>query len=85
MLPLAIAYIVVIAFVVLAMEHLGVPHNWQYGAVLIAVNVVCSAIVFEVLDRGRLVSPASHRLRAQELARLRAIAVRGHRAPAQGD
>jgi NADH-quinone oxidoreductase subunit H len=85
MLPLALAYIVVVAFTVLTLEYLRIPRDWQYGAVLIAVNVLCGAVVFEVLDRGRLVSPASRRVRDEELARLRAVGARRRTVAAHGD
>jgi NADH-quinone oxidoreductase subunit H len=85
MLPLALGYIVVVAFVVLALEYLRIPRDWQYGAVLVGVNIVCSAIVFEILDRGRLVSPASRRVRDAELARLRAVGARQRPVPVQSD
>jgi hypothetical protein len=39
------------------------------------VNVVLSVIVFMILDRGRLISPASSRATAARVARLRAVAV----------
>jgi NADH-quinone oxidoreductase subunit H len=72
MIPLALAYIVVIATSLLVLDALGVPRgDWQSFA-LFALNLVLCAMVFWALDRGRLVSPASRPARDVELARLRA-------------
>jgi hypothetical protein len=38
-----------------------------------ALNIVLVGLLFVVADRGRLISPASARVRAAELARLRAV------------
>ncbi len=72
MLPMALIYIVIVAFAVLALDAVGMPRDRWYGAPLITLNVVLLVVLFFVLDRGRLVSPASHRARAEELDRLRA-------------
>jgi len=72
MLPLALIYIVIVAFGVLALDAVGMPRDRWYGAPLITLNVVLLVVLFLVLDRGRLVSPASHRARVEELDRLRA-------------
>jgi NADH-quinone oxidoreductase subunit H len=72
MLPLALVYIVVVAFAVLALDAVGMPRDRWYGAPLITLNVVLLVVLFFVLDRGRLVSPASGRARQEELDRLRA-------------
>jgi NADH-quinone oxidoreductase subunit H len=89
MLPIALAYIFVVAATVLALEWYGVPRDWRYGAALVLLNVVCGAIVFVILDRGRLVSPASSVAGSDELARLRARAAALQAAsrpqPVQGD
>ena len=78
MLPLALGYIVVIAAAMLGLDALGIgrtgPHAAQlYDLCLFAVNVVIVLVLFVVVDRGRLISPASARIRAAELARLRAV------------
>ena len=44
--------------------------------VLGVVNIVIVMIVFAILDRGRIISPAYGRMDAVRLARLRAIAAR---------
>jgi NADH-quinone oxidoreductase subunit H len=75
MLPTALAYIVVIASVVLMLEYAGYPRGtWQFGAMLLGVNIVCVVLLFGVLDRGRVVSPAYSRLDRRNLAKLRKAA-----------
>lgn len=74
MLPLALAYIVVISGVILGLDRLGLPRGPIYGLALFAVNIVLLVILFVIVDRGRIISPAYRPLRAAELARLRAIA-----------
>jgi NADH-quinone oxidoreductase subunit H len=59
MLPLALIYIVIVAFAVLALDAVGMPRDRWYGAPLITLNVVLLVVLFFVLDRGRLISPAS--------------------------
>jgi hypothetical protein len=41
---------------------------------MFGVNVVLLVILFLIIDRGRIISPAYRPLRAAELARLRAVA-----------
>lgn len=78
MIPLALVYIIVIAGAVLVLDAYGVPRDWRYGTALIGLNVVCAAILFFVVDRGRLVSPASRIVKPDEIARLRALSARGN-------
>jgi hypothetical protein len=59
---------------VLGLDVLGIQHGWLLSLDLFVLNIVLMIIVFLVIDRGRLVSPASARVRAAELARLRAVA-----------
>jgi NADH-quinone oxidoreductase subunit H len=78
MLPLALGYIVTVAGAILLLDGLGVPRTGPHGAVLydlclLAINVVILLVLFMVVDRGRLISPASSRIRDTELARLRAV------------
>jgi NADH-quinone oxidoreductase subunit H len=85
MLPLALAYIVIIAAALLGLDMAGVPRDWRYGAALLGLNAVLLIILFVILDRGRIVSPASSRIRAAELARLRAAAGRSTLGVEAGD
>ena len=44
-----------------------------YGLAMLGVNVVAVIIVFFILDRGRIISPAYGRATPQQIARLRAV------------
>jgi NADH-quinone oxidoreductase subunit H len=73
MLPTALAYIMVIATSVLALQIAGVAAtSWQFSAALFGLNVLVVVVVFFLLDRGRIVSPAYSRLDSAHLERLRA-------------
>lgn len=76
LLPLLLAYIVLIASVLLALDAVGIGRGGAYVATLFGVNVAVVAVVAFWLDRGRLVSPAASRLQVQELERLRQVASR---------
>jgi NADH-quinone oxidoreductase subunit H len=81
LLPLSLAYVVVIAGATLGLDALGVPrtpfHGWPvYSLCLLALNIVLVGFLFVIVDRGRLISPASARVRSVELARLRAVSDR---------
>jgi NADH-quinone oxidoreductase subunit H len=73
LLPMSLAYIVIIASAVLGLDVLGIQHGWLLSLDLFVLNIILMVVVFLVIDRGRLVSPASARIRAAELARLRAV------------
>ena len=81
MLPLALAYIVVIAGATLALDAAGLTRARTgavnlYGLALFAINAVLAVLLFFVLDRGRVISPASSRLQSEAVARLRGEAAR---------
>ena len=76
MLPMALAYIMIIAAAILGLNALGVPRDWRFALSMLALNVVVVFLVFGWLDRGRIVSPASSRISARELERLRTMAHR---------
>jgi NADH-quinone oxidoreductase subunit H len=81
LLPLALGYIVVIAGAVVLLEALGfAPGSVPYHAGLIMLNLAAVVILFMILDRGRLISPAYSRLNKRDLAKLRAVSA-PHRAP----
>jgi NADH-quinone oxidoreductase subunit H len=71
MIPLALGYIVLIATAQLVMQRLSIVPGWRQGLVLLALNAVLAVLLFFVLDRGRLVSPATAPVRAAQLRRLR--------------
>jgi NADH-quinone oxidoreductase subunit H len=92
MIPLALVYMVIMAAALLVLSLLGISPDavWlgflpAYWAMLGALNIVLAVLVFVFLDRGRIVSPASSRIDAEELARLRALSVPRRLAGAQGD
>jgi len=72
MLPLSLAYIVVIAGGTLVLDMAGFhPGMWQFSVALLVVNLVLVGVIFGVIDRGRLVSPAYSRLERRDLEKLR--------------
>ena len=76
MLPLALAYIVVMAGAILGLSYAGyVRGSWQFGATLLVLNIIIVALVFFILDRGRIVSPAYSRLDRRNLQKLRQAAL----------
>jgi NADH-quinone oxidoreductase subunit H len=86
MLPMALGYIVVIAGAILGLDAAGIPReSGAYLAILGALNIVLAVLVFVILDRGRIVSPAYSRLSPTELRRLRALSVQSALAPSEGD
>jgi len=76
MLPLALAYIIVIAAVILALDAAGITRGAMYSSILGVVNIALVMIVFAILDRGRIISPAYGRMDAVRLARLRGVSSR---------
>ncbi len=76
MLPLALAYIIVIAAVILILNVAGITPGAMYSSILGAVNIVLVMIVFAILDHGRIISPAYGRIEGARLARLRSVAAR---------
>ncbi len=91
MLPLALAYIVITGGAVLVLDMLQVPRTVQwfgispFWAALGVLNLVLAALVFVILDRGRIISPAYSRLSPVQVARLRARSAGRSLAASQGD
>jgi NADH-quinone oxidoreductase subunit H len=86
MLPLALAYIVIIASLILALDYAGVRRGFGYALVFLGVNAVLVVLTFLVLDRGRIISPAYGRASPRQVAALRAMAVeRSQLTPETGD
>jgi NADH-quinone oxidoreductase subunit H len=72
MLPLALAYILVIAGAVVGLDGLGWHQGtWRFTLGLAALNLVLLVVIFGWLDRGRLISPAYSRLERRDLEKLR--------------
>jgi NADH-quinone oxidoreductase subunit H len=76
MLPVIIAYVVIVAGAIVVLDSLGMPRDIRYGLALFGINVVLLVILFVYMDRGRIVQPASARIREDQLARLREIRLR---------
>jgi NADH-quinone oxidoreductase subunit H len=86
MLPLALAYIVIIASLILALDYAGMRRGFGYALVFLGVNAVLVVLTFLVLDRGRIISPAYGRASPRQVAALRAMAVeRSQLTPETGD
>jgi NADH-quinone oxidoreductase subunit H len=80
MLPIALAYIVIIAGATLGLDAMGVTRGPLFSVALLALNVVLIAMLLGWLDRGKLISPASARVGPGELRRLRLRGLDGGRA-----
>ncbi|MCC6927428.1 MAG: NADH-quinone oxidoreductase subunit NuoH [Gemmatimonadaceae bacterium] len=86
LLPLALAYIVIVATLMLVLDAAGIPRGFAYAGIFLAVNAVILFVAFWRFDRGRVLSPAFGRASAEELARLRgAAAARAHLSTQAGD
>jgi NADH-quinone oxidoreductase subunit H len=71
LLPLSLAYIVVIASATLGLEMAGFhPGMWQFSLSLLVLNLVLVGVIFGLIDRGRLVSPAYSRLDRRNVEKL---------------
>src|SRR5690606_24299465 len=62
MLPVALVYLTVVATAILLLDKAGVGRGMSFGYAMGLLNLVLVVLLFVVLDRGRLVSPASSRL-----------------------
>jgi len=88
LLPLALGYIVAIATTILTLDALGFARgSVPFHAGLILLNLAAVVILFVLLDRGRVISPAYSRLNQREVARLRAVSTppRAPLLPESGD
>jgi NADH-quinone oxidoreductase subunit H len=83
LLPLALGYIVLMAALILVLDMAGIQRGLVYGLILFGANAIVCGILFVVVDRGRIVSPAYGRLSDEELARLRAASGRSRLARAR--
>jgi NADH-quinone oxidoreductase subunit H len=59
MLPVALAYVMVVAATILALDQLEVSYGFTFGLVLTVVSAVCTGLFLWVLDRGRTLSGAA--------------------------
>ena len=65
LLPVALAYVVVMAAAVLLLERAGVPQDWRYGMALFLVNIPLVAALVLGLDRQRLIAGTRRRTRVE--------------------
>jgi NADH-quinone oxidoreductase subunit H len=77
LLPVALVYLTLISTLIVVLDKAGMGRGAKFGWIMGAVNLVLVVLLFVVLDRGRLVSPASGRLSPEDVERLR------RRAPAR--
>ena len=81
LLPLSLGYIVVIASTIVTLDALGFARgSVPFHTGLILLNLASVVILFMILDRGRLISPAYSRLERRDLDKLRAMSA-PHRTP----
>ena len=83
-LPVALAYIVVIAALILALDAARIERGFVYGLILFGVNAVLLVVLFVILDRGRIISPSSRPVVGARLAHLRQLAAERARLSAMG-
>ncbi|MGD2124328.1 MAG: NADH-quinone oxidoreductase subunit NuoH [Gemmatimonadota bacterium] len=60
MLPVALAYVMVVAAAILALNQLGVEYGFTFGLALTVVSAICAGLFLLVLDRGRTLSGAAY-------------------------
>ena len=73
LLPLALGYIVVTATTIVTLDGLGFARgSFPFHLGLVLLNIVCVVVLFMIIDRGRLISPAYSRLNKRDLEKLRA-------------
>ncbi len=86
MLPVALGYIVVMGGAIVGLEYLGfAPGGWQFGLSLLVLNVILVGVLFLLVDRGRLISPAYAPLHEKDLEKLRAYGRMSAPLAAEGD
>jgi NADH-quinone oxidoreductase subunit H len=59
MLPTALAYIMLMAASILALDSLGVPFGLGYGLILTAINLVATFVFLYLIDRDRVIMGGS--------------------------
>jgi NADH-quinone oxidoreductase subunit H len=85
MLPLALGYVIVLASAMLGMQAAGIQQgSWAFTGILLGLNVVLLVVLFGLVDRGRIISPAYSRLDRRDLEKLRKITADRERALAGG-
>ena len=59
MLPVALAYVMVVAATILALDQLEISYGFAFGLVMTVVSGICTVLFLWVLDRGRTMSGAA--------------------------
>ena len=59
MLPVALAYVMVVAGTILALDTLDIAYGFTFGLVMTVVSAICTGLFLLVLDRGRILSGAA--------------------------
>ena len=81
LLPLSLGYIVAVATTIVTLDALGFARgSVPFCTGLILLNLAAVVILFNIIDRGRIISPASSRLNRRDIDKLRAVSTR-RRAP----
>ena len=81
LLPLSLGYIVAVASTIVTLDALGFARgSVPFCTGLILLNIAAVVILFNLVDRGRIISPASSRLNRRDIDKLRAVSTR-RRAP----
>jgi hypothetical protein len=74
MLPLSLAYIIILATLVLVLESSGMRlGSMGFNLVMLAVNAVLVFVIVWLIDRGRIISPAYSRLNTRDVEKLRRV------------
>jgi NADH-quinone oxidoreductase subunit H len=60
MLPVALAYVMVVAATILALDQLEVGYGFTFGLVMTVVSAICTVLFLFILDRGRTLSGAAY-------------------------
>ena len=81
LLPLSLGYIVAVATTIVTLDALGFARgSVPFCTGLILLNLAAVVVLFNIIDRGRIISPASSRLNRRDIDKLRAVSTR-RRAP----
>jgi len=75
MLPVALAYVVIVASALLGLDAAGIARGSRaFTLALVGLNAGLLVLLFVILDRGRIISPAASRLERERVERLRRVA-----------
>jgi NADH-quinone oxidoreductase subunit H len=73
MVPAALAFITVTGTAILILDRIGIRYGFLYGLVLTAVNLVCCALFFMLLDRDRVIAGSYSPEREEKLRQKRQL------------